>query len=179
MNKDLLKETYISFFFLGKAPIAPGTFGTFGGLILAFLTVIFFGEGILDPSAIYGTTKDLNKFIDSKRIIEMPLSENSLTGVAIGAAMMGKRPILSFHRVEFALLAIEQIFNNAAKANFLSGGSYSTPLLVRAIIGRGWGQGPSHSQGFESVFASVPGLKVVCPSVAETCLLYTSEAADE
>tara|TARA_Y100000588_G_C14132062_1_gene872093 strand:- start:144 stop:1208 length:1065 start_codon:yes stop_codon:yes gene_type:complete len=129
---------------------------------------LFFAQGVTDPSAVFGTLADLSKVVPRSRLIEMPVAENAAIGIAIGAAISGKRPIVSLHRVEFLLLALEQIFNNAAKANFLSGGSYSTPLLVRAIIGRGWGQGPSHSQGFESVFASVPGLKVVCPSVAET-----------
>ena len=129
---------------------------------------IFFAQGVTDPSAVFGTLANLSKVVPSSRLIEMPVAENGAIGIAIGAAMAGKRPIVSVHRVEFLLLALEQIFNNAAKANFLSGGAYSSPILIRAVIGRGWGQGPSHSQGFESVFASVPGLKVVCPSVADT-----------
>ena len=69
-------------------------------------SVIFLAEGVADPTAVFGTIKDLPKHIAPERIIEMPIAENGLCGVAIGAAMMGKRPVISFHRVEFALLAM-------------------------------------------------------------------------
>lgn len=137
------------------------------GLIEAALSdksVIFLAEGISDPSAVYGTTAGLGEYIDAQRIIEMPLSENALTGIAIGAAMMGKRPVLSFHRLEFALLAMEQIVNNAAKAHYISNGRHRIPLVIRLIVGRGWGQGPAHSQSLEVMFAMVPGLKVIMPT---------------
>ena len=142
---------------------------------------IFIAQGMNDATPVFGTLNDLQKHIPNSRLVEMPVAENGGVGIAVGAAMSGVRPVVSVHRVEFLLLALEQLFNNAAKANFLSGGLYSVPILVRAIIGRGWGQGPSHSQGFESVFASIPGLKVVCPSIPETayCLIrksYSDEA---
>ena len=126
--------------------------------------VIFMAEGIADPSSVYGTTKGIGDRIGMKRIIEMPISENAMTGVAIGAAMMGKRPVISLHRVEFALLAMEQIFNNAAKAHYVSRGRHRVPLVIRVVIGRGWGQGPEHSQSLEAVFSHIPGLKVVMPT---------------
>lgn len=127
-------------------------------------SVLFMAEGIADPSAVYGTTADIGKSIDPKRIIEMPVSENGLCGVAVGAAMMGKRPVISFHRVEFALLAMEQIVNNAAKAHYISNGRHKVPLVIRMIVGRGWGQGPEHSQSMEAVFSHFPGLKVLMPT---------------
>ena len=127
-------------------------------------SVIFLAEGVDDPSAVYGTLSGLNEYIEANRIIEMPLSENALTGVAVGAAMMGKRPVLSFHRVEFALLAMEQIANNAAKAHYISCGKHNVPLIMRLIVGRGWGQGPEHSQSMEAMFAMIPGLKVLMPT---------------
>ena len=127
-------------------------------------SVLLLAEGISDPSSVYGTTAEIGKFIDAKRIIEMPVSENGLCGVAIGAAMMGKRPIISFHRVEFALLAMEQIINNAAKTHYISNGQHKVPLVIRMIVGRGWGQGPEHSQSMEAVFSHFPGLKVVMPT---------------
>ncbi len=126
--------------------------------------IIFFGEGIDDPTSFFGTTKDLGKYISSNRLIEMPLSENAITGIAVGSAIMGKKPILSFHRVEFALLAMEQIINNAAKASYISNGLHKVPLIIRLIIGRGWGQGPEHSQSLETIFSSIPGLKVLVPT---------------
>ena len=127
-------------------------------------SVVFMAEGIADPSAVYGTTEGLGQHIDQERIIEMPLSENGLCGVAVGAALMGKRPVVSLHRVEFALLAMEQIVNNAAKAHYISNGRHKVPLVIRMIVGRGWGQGPEHSQSLETVFSHFPGLKVVMPT---------------
>ena len=127
-------------------------------------SVLFMAEGIADPSSVYGTTADIGKRIDPRRVIEMPVSENGLCGVAVGAALMGKRPVISFHRVEFALLAMEQIVNNAAKAHYISNGRHKVPLVIRMIVGRGWGQGPEHSQSMEAVFSHFPGLKVVMPS---------------
>tara|TARA_B100000795_G_C22759204_1_gene422836 strand:- start:162 stop:1262 length:1101 start_codon:yes stop_codon:yes gene_type:complete len=126
--------------------------------------VIFQAEGVSDPSSVYGTTKDLNKIFNKKRIIEMPLSENALTGAAIGASFFGKRPVISMHRVEFALLALEQIINNAAKAHYISMGTHSVPIVIRLVVGRGWGQGPEHSQSLENLFALIPGLKVLTPT---------------
>lgn len=127
-------------------------------------SVIYLAEGVDDPSSMFGTLTGLNKFFSSNRIIEMPLSENALTGIAIGAALMGKRPVISFQRVEFALLAMEQIVNNAAKSHFISMGKHTVPLVIRLIIGRGWGQGPEHSQSLETMFAMIPGLKVIMPT---------------
>lgn len=127
-------------------------------------SVLLMAEGIADPSSVYGTTADIGKHIDRKRIIEMPVSENGLCGVAVGAALMGKRPVISFHRVEFAMLAMEQIINNAAKAHYVSNGQHKVPLVIRMVVGRGWGQGPEHSQSMESVFSHFPGLKVIMPT---------------
>ena len=126
--------------------------------------VIFFGEGINDPTGFYGTTTNLDKIFKKKRTIEMPVSENALTGAAIGASFFGKRPVVSMHRVEFALLALEQIINNAAKAHYISMGKHSVPIVIRLVVGRGWGQGPEHSQSLENLFALIPGLKVLMPT---------------
>lgn len=121
-------------------------------------------EGVIDPSAFYGTTKDLDIFLGKERIIEMPLSESALTGICIGAAINGMRPVLNFHRVEFALLAMEQLVNNAAKTHYISFGKHKVPFVLRLVVGRGWGQGPAHSQSLENFFSSVPGLKVIMPT---------------
>ena len=126
--------------------------------------VIYLAEGVDDPSAVYGTLSGLSNHFVASRMIEMPLSENALTGIAIGAALTGKRPVLSFHRVEFALLAMEQIVNNAAKTHYISRGNHSVPIVIRLIVGRGWGQGPAHSQSLEAMFAMIPGLKVIMPT---------------
>jgi pyruvate dehydrogenase E1 component beta subunit len=128
--------------------------------------VYVMGEGVADPKAVFGTTAGLLEKYGPDRIIEMPVAENGLTGIAIGSALMGQRPVTVHMRVEFALLAMEQIVNNAAKLHYISMGRHKVPLVIRLLIGRGWGQGPQHSQSLESMFAQVPGLKVVMPTTA-------------
>jgi pyruvate dehydrogenase E1 component beta subunit len=129
-----------------------------------YKNLILFGEGIDDPSSMFGTTKGLRKKHGLNRTIEMPLSENCMVGAAIGASMMGDKVIINLQRVEFALLALEQIINNAAKTHYLSNGKHNVDIIIRLIVGRGWGQGPEHSQTLESLFASIPGLKVFMPA---------------
>ncbi len=128
--------------------------------------IILMGLGTNDPKGIFGTTTGLSKIFGTKRVIEPPTSESALTGICIGAAIRGLRPVLSHQRVEFSLLSIEQIINQAAKWNFMSKGKQKVPLVIRLIIGKGWGQGPQHSQSLEAMFAHIPGLKVVAPSNA-------------
>jgi pyruvate/2-oxoglutarate/acetoin dehydrogenase E1 component len=129
-----------------------------------YKNLITFGEGIDDPSSMFGTTKGLRKKHGLNRTIEMPLSENCMVGAAIGASMMGDKVVVNLQRVEFALLALEQIINNAAKTHYLSNGKHNVDIVIRLIVGRGWGQGPEHSQTLESLFASIPGLKVFMPA---------------
>jgi pyruvate/2-oxoglutarate/acetoin dehydrogenase E1 component len=126
--------------------------------------VICFGLGATDPKGIFGTTLNLEKKFGSGRVFDVPASENALTGFAIGCSLNNKIPILVHQRLDFALLSIDQIFNGAAKWLYMSAGKKNVPLVIRLIIGRGWGQGPQHSQSLESIFAHIPGLKVVCPS---------------
>ncbi|HET6584544.1 MAG TPA: transketolase C-terminal domain-containing protein [Nannocystaceae bacterium] len=128
--------------------------------------VFVMGEGATDPKGIFGTTSGLLEQFGAERVMEMPVAENGWTGIAIGAALCGQRPILVHQRVEFSLLAMEQLVNNAAKIHYVSGGKHRAPLVVRLVVGRGWGQGPAHSQSLEALFAHVPGLKVVMPSSA-------------
>lgn len=125
--------------------------------------ILLMGQGIDDKGAFYGTTEGLRP-IYGDRLIETPVSENTMVGVAVGLAMSGKRPVIQFHRVEFALLAMEQIINNAAKMHYISNGQHKCPLVIRMIVGRGWGQGPCHSQSLEAMFAYIPGLKVIMPT---------------
>jgi pyruvate/2-oxoglutarate/acetoin dehydrogenase E1 component len=129
-------------------------------------SVFLFGQGVADPSSMWGTTKGVVERFGADRAIEMPVAESGAFGTAIGAAMCGQRPVIALQRVEFSLLAIDQIVNNAAKAHYTSNGRHKIPLVVRMVIGRGWGQGPGHSQSLEAVFAHFPGLKVVMPAFA-------------
>ena len=128
--------------------------------------VILIGLGVDEPRGVFGTTLNLNKKFKS-RVFDMPTSENAMTGIALGLAMSGTRPVITHQRVEFALLSMEQIINQISKWHFMSGGIYKSPLVIRMIIGRGWGQGPQHSQSLESLFAHIPGLKVIAPSNAK------------
>lgn len=118
------------------------------------------GEGVDDPTGAFGTTTSLPRNYD------MPLCEEGFTGFAIGAALMDMRPVIVHARVDFMLVAMNQLVNMAAKIYHSSGGKQSVPIVIRAIIGKGWGQGSQHSQSLFSTFAHVPGLKVVAPSNA-------------
>lgn len=127
-------------------------------------SVILIGEGVPDPKGIFGTTSGLREKYGADRVSDMPVSENGLTGILIGAALCGIRPILTHQRVDFSILSFDQLFNNAAKWHFMFGGRSSVPLTVRLIIGQGWGQGAQHAQNLHAVFSHMPGLKVVMPA---------------
>jgi pyruvate dehydrogenase E1 component beta subunit len=129
--------------------------------------VICFGLGTDDPKGIFGTTLGLKERFGGERVFDMPTAENSMTGIAVGAALSGLRPVMTHQRLDFALLSMDQLVNNAAKWRFMFGGKRSVPLTVRMILGRGWGQGPTHSQNLQAWFAHIPGLKVVMPATAE------------
>ena len=128
--------------------------------------VVVFGLGTDDPKGVFGTTLDLHQEFGPDRVFDMPTSENAMTGIAVGMALDGLRPVLTHQRLDFALLSIDQLVNNAAKWHFMFGGRRPVPLTIRMIIGRGWGQGPTHSQSLQAWFAHVPGLKVVMPTTA-------------
>lgn len=127
-------------------------------------SVYIMGLGVTDPKGIFGTTLGLEKKFGSKRVLDMPVAENGMTGIAIGSALVGMRPILTHQRVDFMLLSLDQIINNAAKWHYMFGGKLRVPLVIRLLVGRGWGQGPQHSQSLQALFAHIPGLKVVMPA---------------
>ena len=128
--------------------------------------VIVIGEGVPDPKAIFTSTLGLQEKFGKDRVFDMPLSENGVTGACIGAAISGMRPVMIHQRVDFALLSLDQLINNAAKWHYMFNGKSNVPLVIRMIIGRGWGQGPQHSQSLQALFALVPGLRVVMPTTA-------------
>ena len=127
-------------------------------------SVICYGLGVPDPKHIFGTTVGLQERFGSERVFDMPASENGMTGVAIGAAVTGLRPVMIHQRLDFFLLAMDQLVNGAAKWHYTFGGRMNVPLTIRLIVGRGWGQGPTHSQSLHAWFAHIPGLKVVMPT---------------
>lgn len=127
-------------------------------------SVFVVGEGVPDPKGVFGTTIGLREVYGKNRVWDMPLSENAMTGAVIGAAISGMKPILVHQRLDFALLSLDQIINNAAKWFYMFGGQQSVPLVIRMVVGHGWGQGAQHSQNLQALFAHIPGLKVVMPS---------------
>jgi pyruvate/2-oxoglutarate/acetoin dehydrogenase E1 component len=135
--------------------------------------VVVFGLDVDDPKAIQGTVRGLLEKFGPERVFGTPLSEDAMTGAAIGMALAGLRPIHVHIRMDFLMLAMNQLINVAAKSRYMYGGRVSLPFVVRAMIGKSWGQGAQHSQGLHSFFMHVPGFKVVAPSTpydAKGCL---------
>src|SRR3989338_11227399 len=126
--------------------------------------LVMMGCGVTDPKGIFGTTVEVAKKIGRDRDFDVPLSENAITGIAIGAAICGLRPVVVHQRSDFLFLTMDQIANNAAKWKYMSGGKLSVPIVIRSIVGRGWGQAAQHSQNLHGILAHIPGLKVVLPS---------------
>lgn len=134
------------------------------------------GLNAASPAGIFGTVTGLVDEFGTDRIIETPASESSCMGIALGMASSGLRPIFVHQRLDFAILAMDQLVNQVAKWHFMYGGRLRAPLVVRLIIGRGWGQGPQHSQALHAWFAHVPGLRVVMssfPEEARECLYWS------
>ncbi len=112
----------------------------------------------------FGSTKGLWEKFGQERCFATPLAEEAMTGLGIGAAICGMRPIHVHIRIDFALLAMNQIANMLSNIHYGSGGKIKVPMLIRMVIGRGWGQGYQHSKSMQSVFAHIPGLKVIMPT---------------
>jgi len=137
-------------------------------------SVFVMGQGVDDPKGTLGTTMDLHKRFGVDRSFDTPLAEDGMTGIAIGAALAGQRPIHIHIRMDFMLLCMNQLINIAAKSRYSFGGAVNIPMVVRGCIGRSWGQGPQHSQALHSFFMHSPGIKVVAPSTphdAKGCLI--------
>jgi len=127
-------------------------------------SVFLYGIGLPDHKSIFGSVEGLVDRFGYDRCRDTPISEDSMTGLGIGAAIVGMRPVHVHIRVDFLLLAINQIANSMTTITYNSGGKLSVPLVIRAVIGRGWGQGCQHSKSMFSTFAHIPGLKVVAPT---------------
>ncbi len=126
--------------------------------------VFVLGQGVDDPSAMFGTTRGLQPRFGTSRVFDTPLSEEGMMGVATGAAMNGMRPVYMHNRPDFVLLAFNQLVTHAAKFHFMDNGQTTVPMVVWAAIGRGWGSGAQHSQAIQGMLLGVPGLKIVMPS---------------
>lgn len=129
------------------------------------------------PSGIFGSTVEATKRFGPERVFDAPAMENALMGIAIGAAAMGKRPVIVHPRADFMFLAYDQLINLAAKWSYMFGGNAGNcPVVVRAVIGRGWGQGATHSQSLQSTLAHFPGLTVAMPSFPDDAKAMTLAA---
>jgi len=128
--------------------------------------LILMGLGVTDPKGIFGTTLGLPQKYGRERVLETPTSENAVTGIGVGLAVTGHKTVMVHQRLDFFLLAMDQLVNSAAKWHYMYGGQQSVPITIRLITGRGWGQGPTHSQNLHSWFTHIPGLKVVMPAFA-------------
>ncbi len=127
-------------------------------------SVFVCGLGVPDPKGVFGSTAGLEEEFGSKRVFDTPACENATVGMMIGASFQGMRPIMVNQRLDFTLVALDQIINHAAKWKWMFGGVQRVPIVIRVIVGRGWGQGAQHSQTMHALFAHIPGLKVVVPA---------------
>jgi pyruvate dehydrogenase E1 component beta subunit len=127
-------------------------------------TVFIMGEGIAGRGGSYKVTEGLLKEFGSGRVVDTPLSEATFTGAAVGAALVGMRPIVEILFVDFTALVMDQLINQAAKYEFMSGGQGKVPMVLRTQGGAGNGLAGQHSQSLEALYYHIPGLKLVMPS---------------
>jgi len=126
--------------------------------------VIFYGEDVADYGGAFKVTKGLLETFGRERVFNTPISEAAICGAGVGAAMVGLRPVVELMYMDFALMASDQIGNQAAKWHYMSGAQTEVPLVIRASVGGGKGYGGQHSQTLESVFAHIPGIYVAYPA---------------
>ena len=128
------------------------------------------GQGVDDFKGIFGSTTGLAEKYGASRVFDTPLMEEGMTGIAIGASLVGDYPITTHIRADFTVLAMNQIVNLAAKYRYMFGGLMSCPMLIRLVVGRSWGQGAQHSQSPQATFAHYPGLTVVMPATSQAII---------
>jgi pyruvate dehydrogenase E1 component beta subunit len=129
-------------------------------------SVFILGQGVKSPWYVGNTCRDLIELYGEDRVIDTPISENAMTGAAVGASIAGMKAIIIHPRLDFALYAFDPIINQAANWSYMSGGRSSAPVVFWMVINRGGEQAAQHSQALHSIFAHIPGLKVVAPSNA-------------
>lgn len=144
---------------------AQGILDGFRYLLADHKEVFAIGQGLWSPWYVGSSMRDLDKDFGKERVIDTPVSELATTGVAIGASLNGYRPIVIHPRIDFMVLATDQIVNQAAKWRHMLGGK-SPSVVIRGIVNRGGEQGAQHSQALHSWYAHIPGLRVVMPATA-------------
>jgi pyruvate dehydrogenase E1 component beta subunit len=128
-------------------------------------SIFLMGEEVGHYNGAYKVSEGMLERFGEKRVIDTPIAETGFAGVGIGAAMVGLRPIVEFMTWNFSLMAYDQLVNNAAKLRYMSNGQFTLPIVFRGPAGAAHALGAQHSQALESVYAHVPGLKVVVPSI--------------
>ena len=128
--------------------------------------VVFYGEDVAEYGGAFKLSKGLLEAFGRERVFNTPISEAAICGTAVGAAIVGLRPVVELMYMDFALMASDQIANQAAKWHYMSGAQVEVPLVIRASVGAGKGYGGQHSQSLESLFAHLPGIWIVYPSNA-------------
>ncbi|MFN5824595.1 MAG: alpha-ketoacid dehydrogenase subunit beta, partial [Sphingomonadales bacterium] len=143
--------------------------------------VFAIGQGLWSPWYVGRSMDNLDKRYGKERVIDTPVSEQATTGIAVGAALLGYRPVVIHPRMDFMILATDQIVNQAAKWRHMLGGKVSPSMVVRGIVNRGGEQGAQHSQALHSWYAHIPGLRVVMPATAADArdLLIASIQSDD
>ncbi len=142
---------------------------------------ILFGEDVAKPGGVFGVTKDLQKTFGAARVFDTPISETAMLGTAVGAAMCGIRPIVEIMWIDFTLVAMDQIVNQAANVRYVSAGKLQAPMTIRTQQGALPGSCAQHSQNLEAMYAHVPGLRVGIPATPQDAydILLTSIACDD
>jgi acetoin:2,6-dichlorophenolindophenol oxidoreductase subunit beta len=128
--------------------------------------VVLIGQLIDYSPGVFGTTTGLAERFGKNRVLDFPVAESAMTAAGMGAALAGMRPVLIHHRLDFMLYSMDALVNWISLWRFKSNGESRVPLTIRAIIGKGWGQGPQHSKSLHAWFAHLPGLKVAMPATA-------------
>lgn len=128
--------------------------------------VVVFGEDVGEPGGVFGATKGLRRRF-GRRVFDTPISESAILGGAVGAAMMGLRPLVEIMWADFSLVALDQIVNQAANVRYVSEGRLTAPLTIRMQQGAVPGSCAQHSQSLEAIFAHVPGIRVCMPATAQ------------
>ena len=141
--------------------------------------IVLLGEDIGKAGGTFAVTRGLQEKFGADRVIDMPIAENAIAGMAVGLAMSGMKPVAEIMFMDFVALAMDAIVNQAAKLHFMFGGQGSVPLVIRTQHGGGLNAGPQHSQCLEGWFAHIPGLKVVCPATFDDAYALLQAAIED
>lgn len=138
--------------------------------------VVLLGEDIGAKGGAFGVTRGLQTRFGRKRVVDTPISENSIVGLGVGAALTGLRPVVEIMYFDFIALALDPLLNKAVKLPYLTHGRYTVPLVIRTAAGGGRAYGPDHSQALEPLFMNIPGLNVAVPATPADAYAMLTDA---